>query len=182
MTDPHDGWTPEVQAEIQPGDPTHDKRAERPEWCDRDDCDHDPCLTGLTDPIKTDKAGLDDLVVAYATARDNRERVSDEEKALRAIEARAELALFDRMEALSLRSVRHGTLGLFSLNDMANAVVTDEAALREWALEVMPELMLPNRQRLGKIVRDTLKEGGDLPPGTDFATYRKINWRRAVAT
>ncbi len=126
-----------------------------------------------------EKAGIDDLVVAYATARANREAVSDEEKRLRDIEAKAELALFDRMEALNLRSVRHEKLGLFTLNDMANAVVTDAAALREWALEVMPELLSPNRQTLGKIVRDLLKEGGDLPPGIEPAFYRKINWRRA---
>lgn len=125
-----------------------------------------------------ERVELDALVGAYAAARGVREEASDHEKRLRAIEAQAETALFEALERLGLRSVRHRTLGLFTLNDMANAVVTDELALRAWALIEMPELMLPNRQRLGKVVRDTLKEGGAMPPGTDVTFFRKINWRR----
>jgi hypothetical protein len=123
---------------------------------------------------------LDASIEAYAVARSQREMVSDQEKRLREIEGRAEAALFEALERLGLRSVRHRTLGLFTLNDMANAVVIDEAALREWAQEEMPELLLPNRARLGKVVRDTMKEGGELPPGTDVSFYRKINWRRGT--
>jgi hypothetical protein len=147
-------------------------------WADpdfvRDEAEANP------DPIP-ERPELDDLVSAYAIARANREAVSDEEKRLRTIEGAAEGELFDALERLGLRSVRHRELGLFTLNDMANAVVSDEARLREWALEVMPELMLPNRQRLGKVVRDLMKEGGELPPGTDVSFYRKISWRRGPA-
>jgi len=116
---------------------------------------------------------------AYAVARAARETVSAQEKRLREVEYRAEQSLFDALERQHLRSARHHSLGLFILNDQANAVVTDEAALRAWAQEEMPELLLPNRQRLGAVIRTTLKEGGDLPPGTDAAFYRKIQWRRA---
>lgn len=141
----------------------------------------DPQVT-IDDAIAAEKPELDELVGTYATARNVREAASDEEKRLRVIEGAAEAALFDAMERMSLRSVRSRELGLFTLNDMANATVTDEAKLREWALEEMPELMLPHRARLGKIVRDTLKEGGDLPPGTDVSFYRKINWRRGTGS
>jgi len=149
MADPHDGWTPEVQTEIQPGDPT---RTERPE--------------------------LNALMEAYAIARAGREAAGDVEKERRRIEDEAERQLFDAMERLQLRSARHDTYGLFTLNDMANAVVTDEGELRKWALEEMPELLLANRARLGKVVRDTLREGGVMPPGVDVAFKRGINWRR----
>lgn len=131
--------------------------------------------------VPVERVELDALVTAYATARAIREEASDTEKRLRAIEGAAEGALFEALERLGLRSVRHRTLGLFTLNDMANAIVIDEVKLREWALIEMPELMLPNRMRLGKIVRDTLKEGGTMPPGTDVTFYRKINWRRGAA-
>lgn len=138
----------------------------------------DPQLS-LDDGVAEERGELDALIIAYATARSIREDVTEREKQLRNIEAKAEQDLFDAIERLGLRSVRHRELGLFTLNDMANGTVTDEAALREWALNEMPELMLPNRQRLGKVVRDTLKEGGTLPPGVDATFYRKINWRRA---
>ena len=130
--------------------------------------------------VPAERVGLDALVQAYADARSFREEISDREKYLRGVEVTAERALFEALERLNLRSVRHATLGLFTMNDMANADVTDEAKLREWALEEMPDLMLPNRMRLGKVVRDTLKEGGDLPPGVDVVFYRKISWRRGT--
>jgi hypothetical protein len=133
------------------------------------------------DAVPTERVELDALVTAYAVARGIREEASDREKLLRATEATVEVALFDAMERLGLRSVRHRELGLFSLNDMASAVVTDEAALRAWAENEMPEIMLPNRQRLGKVVRDALKADEPLPPGTDVSFYRKINWRRGGA-
>lgn len=152
MTDPHDGWTPEVQQEEQPGDPI----TERPE--------------------------VNDLIVAYALARTLREEVSAREDELRIVENRAEQALFDGLERLNLRQARHETLGLFSLNDQANAKVNDAAALREWAVIERPELINVNRQSLGKIVRDTLKEGGELPPGVEPTFYRKISWRKAAST
>jgi hypothetical protein len=128
--------------------------------------------------VPTERVELDELVTAYAVARATREEASDREKRLRETEARVEGELFNALERLGLRSVRHRTLGLFSLNDMATAIVTDEVLLREWAEMEMPEILLPNRQRLGKVVRDALKEGEALPPGTDVSFYRKINWRR----
>jgi len=134
-----------------------------------------------TPDVPAERVELDALVTAYAVARGIREEASDREKLLRATEAQVESALFDALERLGLRSVRHRELGLFTMNDMANAVVTDEVKLREWAEMEMPEILLPNRQRLGKVVRDALKEGEALPPGTDVAFYRKINWRRGGA-
>ena len=138
----------------------------------------DDRLTAAEDAIPVAPPLLKELIVNYATARSQREAVSQRENELRKIEDAAQGALFDELERQSLRQARHETLGLFTMNDMANALVTDEAKLREWALIEMPELMLPNRQRLSKVLRDTLKEGGDLPPGTDVTFYRKINWRR----
>lgn len=129
-------------------------------------------------PIDAQAVGLDALAVAYADARKAREEVSDTEKRLREIEKRAEAALFEGLEARNLRSIRHKDLGLFTLSDIADAVVTDAAALREWAQEVMPELLSPNRQTLGKVIRDAMKEGEAIPPGTDYAFRRGINWRR----
>lgn len=120
---------------------------------------------------------LNGLVEAYVAARGRREDASATEKRLREVESRAELALFDELERQNLRSVRHATLGLFYLNDQVSATVTDDVALRSWAVEVMPELLIANRARLGSVVRHTLKEGGELPPGTDYSTYRKIGWR-----
>lgn len=143
--------------------------------------EHDHEWTADPDPSAGERPELNTLIEAYAAARATREVISDQEKRLREVEAKAEGELFDALERLGLRSARHKDLGLFTLNDMANAVVNDESKLREWALEEMPELMLPNRQRLGKVVRDLMKEGGDLPPGTDVTFYRKINWRRGPA-
>lgn len=130
-----------------------------------------------TDTEAPERPELNGLVEAYVAARTRREEAGAQEKRLREVEQRAEVALFDELERQGLRSVRHGRLGLFYLNDMASASVTDDAALRAWAVEVMPELLIANRSRLSSLVRHTLKEGGDLPPGTDFTTYRKIGWR-----
>lgn len=141
-----------------------------------------PDGSGVDVDLIPERKELDTLIEAYAVARSAREVISDQEKAARAVETKAELELFDAIERLGLRSVRHGVLGLFSLNDMANAVVTDAARLREWAEIEMPEILLPNRQTLGKVIRDALKEGRDLPPGTEAAFYRKINWRRGVSS
>lgn len=162
--DPHDGWTPEVQTEEQPGNPA---------------VNGDPVSDdGVVDDHIPERPELNALIEDYATARAVRESVSDEEKRLRATEGRAEQALFDGLERLGLRSARHKTLGLFTLNDMANGSVIDAAKLREWALEEMPELLSPHASKLGKIVRDALKEGEPLPPGVEATFYRKINWRR----
>lgn len=132
---------------------------------------------GMTDPIP-ERPELNALMEAYAIARASREAAGDVEKERRKIEDEAERALFDAMERIGIRSARHEHYGQFSLNDLANAVVIDEPQLRAWALEEMPELMLPNRMRLGKVVRDTLKEGGTLPPGVEVEFKRGINWRR----
>lgn len=120
---------------------------------------------------------LVDLIDAYVAARQRREQSDTQTKRLRTIEAQAEAALFAEIERQNLRSTRHKTWGLFYLNDAVSPSVTDEKALRDWALEAMPELLLANRSRLASVVRNAIKEGDDLPPGVDFSTYRKIGWR-----
>lgn len=123
-------------------------------------------------------AHIKDLIEAYAAARSVRTEAANRLKHLQAVEDQAAGALFDALEAQGLRSVRH-ELGLFSLNDLAWASITDPEKAREWALVAEPELITLNAQRLSKMIRDRLAEGEELPPGVDFRTTRKINWRGA---
>ena len=119
------------------------------------------------------------LVGAYADARNIREEADDRAKRLREIEMALEVRLFDEMERLNLRSVRHAR-GLFSLNDLAWASVVDEALVRAWAENEMPEILLPNASRLAVVVRQALKgERDSMPPGVEPRFSRKINWRRS---
>ena len=134
-------------------------------------------MTTETDTEAPERPELNGLVEAYVAARTRREDAGAQEKRLREVELRAEVALFDELERQGLRSVRHGRLGLFYLNDQVSPTVNDDAALREWATQEMPELLIANRARLGAVIRAALKEGRDLPPGTDYGTYRKIGWR-----
>lgn len=121
---------------------------------------------------------LDALINAYADARLYREQADDHAKKLRATETEIEGKLFEAMERLNLRAVRHAR-GLFTLNDLAWAVVDDEGSARDWAESNMPELLLLNRQRLSVVVREHLKGERDaLPPGVSWRTSRGINWRR----
>ena len=84
---------------------------------------------------------IDTLIEAYAIARAARETLAAQVKAAQETEDREEAALFDAMEAQGLRSVRHKDLGLFSLNDLAWAKVTDEALARSWAEATAPEII-----------------------------------------
>lgn len=129
-------------------------------------------------PHPESRASLDALVNAYADARRAREEADDRVKRLTDIEQRAETALFDEMERLNLRSVKHDR-GLFMLNDLAWASVEDREAVLSWAQREFPELLTLNNQRLSVLVREYLKgERDEMPPGTGFKTSRKINWRR----
>lgn len=147
----------------------------------------------MTDPTQiyrpaTDQAGnqkivpsggeLDTLIAEYKVKRVLKdmlaEQLTEAEKDL----AVAEVALFDEMERMSLRSVRTPD-GTFSLNDLPYARVADEGQAAAWAEANMPEILTLNRARLSTVVREKLREGGELPPGVDFWTKRGIKWRRA---
>lgn len=121
---------------------------------------------------------LEPLIEKYAEAREVREQAAALTKAAAELEDLAEAALFDLMETQGLRSVRHKTLGLFSLNDLAWAKVSDEAVARAWAEATMPEIITLNRQRLSVVVRESLRGERDMPPGVEFSTTRNISWRR----
>lgn len=120
-----------------------------------------------------------ELIEAYALARRVRDEAAARLKHFQEVEDKAAGALFDAIEAQGLRSVKHGALGTFSLNDLAWAAITDPEKAREWALVANPELITLNASRLAVIVREALREGEPLPPGVDFRTSRKINWRGA---
>jgi len=122
-------------------------------------------------------ADLKALADRLADARLVLDEAMDAEKAARAVYEEYEAQLFDELENLGIRQFRTDR-GLFSMNDLAWAQVTDEAEARSWAEESQPELLLLNRQRLSVVVREALKEGRDLPPGVEFTTSRKITWRR----
>jgi hypothetical protein len=130
-----------------------------------------------TEQVADESHDLDALIEAYVAARIAREAASVKENDLRSIEARAEMFLFEAMERHNLRGVRHRTLGQFLLNDIADATVTSNELVRAWALREHPEVLLPNYQRLGKVVRDALKEGDALPDGVEAVFRRKIAWR-----
>ena len=128
-------------------------------------------------PTIDDRSSLDALIGAYADARNEREVADDTAKRLREVEGRLEAQLFDDLERLNLRAVRHAR-GLFSLNDLAWASVTDESALRVWLEDRMPEVLLPNMSRLAVVVRAALKSDDEMPPGVEPRFARKISWRR----
>ncbi len=117
------------------------------------------------------------LADKLADARVALDAAMDAEKVARASYESYEAELFDSLENAGIRQIRTDR-GLFSMNDLAWAQVADEAAARSWAEESMPELLLLNRQRLSVVVREALKEGGELPPGVEFTTSRKVTWRR----
>jgi hypothetical protein len=124
--------------------------------------------------VNTDLKYLADKL---ADARVALDAAMDAEKVARASYESYEAELFDSLENAGIRQIRTDR-GLFSMNDLAWAQVADEAAARSWAEESMPELLLLNRQRLSVVVREALKEGGELPPGVEFTTSRKVTWRR----
>jgi hypothetical protein len=125
------------------------------------------------------------LADKLADARVELEAADDITKRIRSKYEQLEGELFDALENAGITQIRTAR-GLFSLNDLAWASVTDEEQARQWAEHSYPELLTLNRQRLSKIVRDTLKgeppegmEAGELPPGVTYTTSRKINWRRS---
>lgn len=122
---------------------------------------------------------LVEMTEKLALLRVRLEMAEDEAKRIRGDYEAVEAALFDAMENAGLRTIRTER-GLFMMNDLAWAKVTDADAARAWADQNMPELLLLNQARLSKIVRDTLKgeREGELPDGVTFTTSRKINWRR----
>lgn len=121
---------------------------------------------------------IDQLIMAYADARTAREQADDRAKRLRETESKVEAALFDEMERLNLRSVRHAR-GLFMLDDKAWASVLDEHQLREWCEREFPEVLLPNLTRLAVLVRQAVKGEREMPPGVEPKFSRKLNWRRS---
>lgn len=139
----------------------------------------------MPDTVK--EAWLADLADQYA---DIRRDLTDANAAAKAVQEQhdiLEARLFAALEDANLRSIRTER-GLFTLNDLAWAKVVDEAAAREWAEHNMPELLLLNRARLSPAIRPVLAgeenlpgvEPGQLPPGVDFTTSRKINFRKAT--
>lgn len=135
-------------------------------------------MTEATAP--TAKGVTASLAEELAVKRVALDMAKDAEKLAQEEYDKVEADLFDALENAGIRSVRTER-GLFSLNDLAWATVTDEAAARAWAEAHMPELLLLNRQRLSVVVRQHLKgeEGVDMPDGVDFRTQRKITWRRS---
>lgn len=128
-------------------------------------------------PNPAGQRGLNALVEAYAAARNAKAQAAEHVKRLQAVEDRATADLFDAMERVNLRSLKHDTLGTFSLNDLAWPKVEDEAAARAWAETEFPEAITVNRQRLAVIVREALRGEREFPPGVDYSLSRKINWR-----
>lgn len=136
------------------------------------------------DPLQP---SLTDYAERYALTRVYVESLRDalklEQEKLDDDEAR----LFDAMEKLGIRAFRHGDYGQFLLSDLADATLPDPYVFVQWARDNAPELLIANRMRLGKLIRDHMKgdyefpEPGTptgLPPGVDFKTRRSINWRR----
>lgn len=126
------------------------------------------------------------LAEHLADARVALDEANDVAKTRQEVYDTLEAQLFDALENAGLQQIRTER-GLFRLNDLAWASVTDETAARDWAEHHAPELLLLNRQRLSVVVRKVIKgeepapgmEGAALPPGVDFRTSRKITWRRS---
>ena len=125
-----------------------------------------------------------------ADARVNLDKMEDAAQLAKDKYTDIETALFDAMEASGLVSIRTAR-GLFRLNDLAWARITDPEKARMWAEAEMPELLTLNNARLSKLVRDALKgesevghgepdpaTGKLLPAGVTYTTSRKITWRR----
>lgn len=134
----------------------------------------------------TEPRAIADMAEHLAIARISLDKANDEAKAAQELYDAWEAKLFDALENAGLQQIRTER-GLFRLNDLAWASVTDEEAARIWAEHNAPELLSLNRQRLSVIVRRALKgeetapgmEGQTLPPGVDFRLSRKITWRRS---
>lgn len=131
----------------------------------------------MTDP-KAAPESLDAMIRAFSAARTQYEAADKRSKELHRVADELAIVLFDAMERLSLRSVRH-ELGTFSLNDLAWASIKDRDAALAWANAEMPELVTLNNQRLSVYIREWIRgEHPDPIPGVDFTASRGINWRR----
>jgi hypothetical protein len=126
-------------------------------------------------------ANITELAELLAIKRTAREMADEESKRIRKEEEAVERDLFDALERVNLRSVKHKTLGTFSLNDLAWAKIEDRQRAIEWAEHVNPDLLTLNNQSLSKYVRDILRgevEGAtEPPPGVSYTVSRKITWR-----
>lgn len=129
-------------------------------------------------PAAEAPASLNQLIHDYADARTLREMNDDEGKRLREVETQYEAKLFDELERLTLRSVKHER-GNFILSDLAWAAVTDVALSREWIEAEMPEILSPNATRLAVVVREAIRGEREMPPGIEAKFTRRINWRRS---
>lgn len=138
-------------------------------------------MTGLlgqeSDDDRPAPDSINALIEAYAAARSAKTEAAERQKKLQQVEDHATRDLFDALERVNLRSVKHDTLGTFSLNDLAWPKVVDEELVRAWAQMEMPDVITVNKQRLAVIVREALKGERDMPPGLEYSTSRKINWR-----
>jgi hypothetical protein len=120
-----------------------------------------------------------DLIIAYTAAKSGLEKIKDQEKRQAKEVATVEADLFDEIENAGMRSVKVDGIGTISLNDLAWASISDRTVAMEWAEQNRPELLTLNHQQLSVLVRDFIKGEGEMPPGVDFTTSRKISWRKA---
>lgn len=127
----------------------------------------------------TANARIQRLADAYASMKREAEAAEERAKSLKAEAAAIEAQLFDALEDANLRSVKIDGLGSFRLNDLAWAKIEDRAAALEWADQNRPELLTLNHMQLSMVVREAIKEDGEIPPGVTFTTSRKIGWRKA---
>jgi len=123
---------------------------------------------------------LDALISDFANAKARLQNLEAEKKELEAEVRVAEALLFDALEDDGLRSVKTDDLGTFSMNDLAWAKIEDREKALAWADQNRPEMLTLNHMQLSMVVREALKGEGEIPPGVDFTTSRKINWRKAA--
>lgn len=131
----------------------------------------------MTEAANAPFAALANLL---ADARVVLDEANDRAKEAQAAYDKVQAELFDALENAGLQQIRTER-GLFRLNDLAWASVTDETAARAWADEHAPELITLNRQRLAVVVRNAIKgeDGATMPPGVEATFSRKITWRRS---
>ena len=124
-------------------------------------------------------ASLDGLISDFANAKQRLAGIQADEKEQQEVVKKTEAQLFDALEDEGLRSVKADDLGTFGMNDLAWAKIEDRALALAWADENKPEMLTLNHMQLSMVVREALKGEGEIPPGVDFTTSRKISWRKA---
>jgi len=122
---------------------------------------------------------IEALATQYAAAKRLLEGIKEDEKEQSKATASIEAALFDALEDAGLTSVKIDGLGSFRLNDLAWAKIEDRQLALAWADNNKPEMLTLNHQQLSMVVREAIKEDGEIPPGVTFTTSRKIGWRKA---